>query len=190
MPKHTRKTQRAAKISTKKKRDGLHRRAAVFAPWRLEFVLGPKDSACFLCEAARVPDGDEAAWKKLLLLHRDEHALIIMNRYPYTGGHLLVAPRRHTHELPALSEPESQSFWEQTRLCVDVLGRVMKMQGCNVGMNLGKAAGAGIADHLHMHAIPRWVGDTNFWPVIGGVHTVPVALDKLWDEMRPAFLPR
>jgi ATP adenylyltransferase len=165
----------------------VHERAAVFAPWRLEFVLGPKDAGCFLCRAAELSEGDEEAWKQSLLLFRDAHALVIMNRYPYTGGHLLIAPRRHTHELPSLNEAESRAFWEQTRLCVEVLGKVMKPQGCNVGMNLGKAAGAGIADHLHMHAIPRWVGDTNFWPVIGQIHTVPIALEQLWDELRPVF---
>lgn len=188
-----RKTQRASGISrasSKKPQAGVHQRAAIFAPWRLEFVLGPKDSGCFLCRAAALADGDEAGWRQALLLHRDEHALIIMNRYPYTGGHLLIAPRRHTHELPGLNETESCALWELTRQSVALLNRVMKPQGCNVGMNLGKAAGAGIEDHLHMHAIPRWVGDTNFWPVIGGVHTVPLALEKLWAEMRPVFKER
>ncbi|MBE7467195.1 MAG: HIT domain-containing protein [Planctomycetes bacterium] len=165
----------------------MPKRKVLFAPWRMAFLLGPKDQGCFLCEAARAKAGDEAHWKELLLLHRDKHALIIMNRYPYIGGHLLAAPLRHTCDLAGLSEAESGALWEHARLCVDVLGKVMRPQGFNVGMNLGKAGGAGIEAHLHMHAMPRWLGDTNFLPIVGQTQTVPVALEELWEELRRAF---
>ena len=159
----------------------------LFAPWRIEFILGPKERGCFLCQAARLPAGDEAAWKRRLLLHRAGGALVILNRYPYTGGHLLVAPLRHTADLAGLREEESRALWELSRRSVDILGRVLKPQGYNLGLNLGKAAGAGVEDHLHLHALPRWIGDTNFLPVASGTSTIPVALEALWDDLRPAF---
>jgi len=189
MPKATtRRERRGTKHSTGRTRAGVRERQAVFAPWRLEFLLRPKDQGCFLCNAAKLPADDEAAWKKMLLLHRDEHALIIMNRYPYTAGHLLITPLRHTADFPGLQGAESHALWEQARLCVFVLQKVMQPQGFNVGMNLGKAGGAGIEEHLHLHAIARWVGDANYWPVISGTHTIPVALEQLWEELRPEFV--
>ena len=160
---------------------------ALIAPWRLSYILGPKDKSCFLCDAGKLAEGDETAWKKMLLLHRGEHGLVIMNRYPYTGGHLLIAPRRHTADLPGLSDGESRYLWEQSRRAVNVIAQVTKAQGFNLGMNLGKAAGAGIEEHLHMHALPRWHGDTNFMHIVGDTSTVPVSLEALWDEMRPLF---
>lgn len=192
------KRSQARGMATKKKRPASKQNAApkapkapsrkvLYAPWRLEFILGPKAAGCFLCEAARLPAGDEAAWKRMLLLHRDEHALVIMNRYPYTGGHLLIAPHRHTADLPGLNAAESSSLWELTRASLSAVNAVLKPQGHNVGMNLGRPAGAGVEDHLHMHVIPRWVGDTNFLPVVGGAHTIPMALEDLWEELRPKF---
>jgi ATP adenylyltransferase len=162
-------------------------RKAFFSPWRINYILGPKDRQCFLCRAARLPAGDEAAWKRLLLLHRGPHGLVMLNRYPYTGGHLLIAPLRHTADLPGLTHDESRYLWEFSRIAVDVIGRTTHAQGFNLGMNLGKAAGAGIERHLHMHALPRWVADTNFMHVIAETSTIPVALEALWEQMRPLF---
>ncbi|HEY3324873.1 MAG TPA: HIT domain-containing protein [Planctomycetota bacterium] len=162
-------------------------RKAYIAPWRLSYILGKKDKECFMCQAARVPAGDEAAWKKMLLLHRDEHGLVIMNRYPYTGGHLLIAPLRHTADLPALSAEESTYLWGYSRRAVDVIAKTLQPQGFNLGMNLGKAAGAGVEEHLHMHALPRWIGDTNFIHILDNTSTIPVALEEVWDQMRPLF---
>jgi ATP adenylyltransferase len=162
-------------------------RRAFISPWRISYILGPKPSGCFFCEAARLPEGDEAAWKDMLLLHRGKAGLVIMNRYPYTGGHLLIAPLRHTADLPALSDAESRYLWEYARRAVDVIAQCVKAQGYNLGMNLGKAAGAGVEEHLHMHALPRWHGDTNFMHIVADTSTVPLAIDKLWDDMRPRF---
>ena len=162
-------------------------RMTFISPWRMSYILGPKGQDCFLCEAARLPEGDEAAWQKMLLLHRGEHGLVIMNRYPYTGGHLLIAPRRHTADLPRLSPEESRYLWEFSRIAVDIIGQVTHAEGLNLGMNLGKAGGAGIERHLHMHALPRWAGDTNFMHIVADTSTVPVALEVLWEKMRPLF---
>jgi len=175
---------KSLKKITPPKRPG---RKTFIAPWRISYILGPKDKNCFMCDARKLPDGDEAAWKKMLLLHRGEHGIVMMNRYPYTGGHLLIAPRRHTADLPGLSAAESIYLWEYARRAVDVIAKVVHAQGYNLGMNLGKAAGAGIEEHLHMHALPRWHGDTNFMHIVADTSTVPVSLDALWDEMRPHF---
>lgn len=167
--------------------DGLKRRKALFSPWRLEFIKGPKDPYCFFCEAAGLKANDRGGWKKWLLLYRDRNAEVVINRYPYISGHLLIAPRRHTCDLPGMRKGESKSVWELSRLCLDVLKKVMAPQGFNIGMNLGRAAGAGVEDHLHMHVMPRWVGDTNFMPTIGHTQMVPASLETLWDEMFPVF---
>lgn len=162
-------------------------RRAFIAPWRLSYILGPKDSNCFFCAAGKLPDGDEAAWKDMLLLHRSAHGLVMLNRFPYTGGHLLIAPLRHTADLPGLSTDESRYLWEFSRHAVNFIAKTVQAQGYNLGMNLGKAAGAGVEEHLHMHALPRWHGDTNFMHVVADTSTVPIALEKLWDELRPLF---
>lgn len=162
-------------------------RKAFISPWRSSYIFGPKKVGCFFCEASALNDGDEKAWKEMLLLHRGAHGLVIMNRYPYTGGHLLVAPRRHTADLPRLTAEESVYMWEYTRRAVDVIDKIVHAQGYNIGMNLGRSAGAGVEDHLHMHALPRWQGDTNFMHIVGGTSTVPVSLELVWDQMRELF---
>ena len=162
------------------------------APWRIDFILGPKAKTCFLCDVAGLPDAFKSAaarrrWKKLLLLARTEFCSVVMNMYPYTGGHLLVSPLRHTSDYAGLTDAEVYEITALSRLCVAVLGDVMKAHGYNLGMNLGQVAGAGIKDHLHQHVIPRWHGDTNFLPLITDVTQVPVALDKLYDQLKPEF---
>jgi len=126
----------------------------------------------------------------MLLLYRNPQALVIMNRYPYIGGHLLVAPRRHTADLAGLSAAESRSLWELTRRCQRLLKETFAPQGFNLGMNLGRGAGAGVEEHLHMHVLPRWIGDTNFMPIVANTHSIPIALDAVWDALRPAFAKR
>jgi ATP adenylyltransferase len=162
-------------------------RQAFISPWRISYILGPKPKTCFLCDAGKLDEGDAKAWKDFLLLHRGPHGIVIMNRYPYTGGHLLIAPRRHTADLPGLSKEESTYIWEFSRHAVDIIAKVVQAQGYNVGMNLGKAAGAGVEEHLHMHALPRWHGDTNFVHIVADTSTVPVSLETVWEQMRPLF---
>jgi len=164
-----------------------NQRKVFISPWRIEYILGPKGKGCFLCQACQIPEGAEVAWKEALLLHRGAHGLVMMNRYPYTGGHLLIAPRRHTADLPGLAAEESAYLWEFSRHAVRIIAQVTQAQGYNLGMNLGRAAGSGVEEHLHMHALPRWNGDTNFMHIVADTATVPIALDVLWDKMRPLF---
>jgi ATP adenylyltransferase len=154
----------------------------LWAPWRIEYILSPKDGACFLCDMFR-----EQEDAKHHLLWRGPTCAVVMNRYPYTGGHLMVCPYRHVAELADLTREERIELMDLTEQCVRVLKQVMNPQGFNIGFNLGTAAGAGLKDHLHQHIVPRWIGDTNLMPVLGGVNVVPEALDVLYAKLKPAF---
>jgi ATP adenylyltransferase len=163
----------------------------LWAPWRLGYILGEKiiaqpckpedllpgaDPACFLCHAA--PKGDD---RQRMIVDRGVHAFTVLNRYPYNNGHLLVAPVEHVARLDQL-DPDAQLELSQTiARMVALLENAMQPQGFNIGLNLGRAAGAGVPGHLHWHIVPRWIGDTNFMPAIAGVHTIPQALEALWE---------
>jgi ATP adenylyltransferase len=162
-------------------------RHVLHAPWRIEYILGPRDQGCFLCNAARLCDGDERTWRRKLVLYRDDHAVVLLNRFPYTSGHLLIAPCRHTADLAGLTEAESRALWELSRRAVRILGDTFKPHGYNLGMNLGRAGGAGIEEHLHLHVLPRWAGDTNFMPIVAGTTSLPAALEAVWKQLRPDF---
>jgi ATP adenylyltransferase len=154
----------------------------VWAPWRIEYILSPKDGRCFLCDMFAATD-DRAH----RLLHRGATCAVVMNRYPYTGGHLMVAPYRHVDGLDGLTTAEKTELMELADRAVRVLKDTMKPQGFNIGINLGTPAGAGLKDHIHLHIVPRWIGDTNFMPVLAGATVVPQALDELYDLLRPGF---
>ena len=180
----------AGKAKSKKhpaRNTAIPRRRVLMAPWRMNYILGPKDKGCFLCEAARLPEGDEKAWKKMLLLHKNRHGLVILNRYPYTGGHLMVVPYRQAPDLNGLMDEELADLLKLTRRCQNALQKVMKPDGFNIGLNLGKVAGAGVAGHLHIHVVPRWQGDTNFMPVLANTFVVPEALRELAAKLRAAL---
>lgn len=163
----------------------------LWAPWRLAYIVGNKDVAeacpsenllpgadagCFLCQAS--PRGND---RQRLIVERGVNTITLLNRYPYNNGHLLVAPLRHVARLDALG-PEVEAELSQTiTRMVSLLEKTMQPQGFNVGLNLGQAAGAGVPGHLHWHIVPRWIGDTNFMPAIAGVHTIPQALEALWE---------
>ncbi|HZU98103.1 MAG TPA: HIT domain-containing protein [Planctomycetota bacterium] len=115
------------------------------------------------------------------------HALVCLNRYPFVASHLLVAPRRHVSDLDALPDEEYEATMDLVREAASRLRRATSAEGLNVGLNLGKAAGAGIADHLHAHVVPRWVGDGNFMPVVAGTHVMPEYLDQSWQRLEPFF---
>jgi len=138
---------------------------------------------CFLCAAAETEPATAEA-TEMLLLHRTEHALMMLNRYPYTNGHLLVAPREHASELTDLSATVRSEMMELVTLADQLLRRAMEPQGLNIGMNLGRCAGAGLPGHLHAHIVPRWGGDTNFMMVTGAVRVVPDALAKSFELLR------
>lgn len=150
--------------------------------------LAKKHGGCFLCAAARFDEADEPeqeAMKKRLVLWRSDHCVCVINRYPYTNGHLMVAPRRHEAFLENLGDDEALDLHRQTVRAIELLKRAMHPQGFNVGINLGPAAGAGVPGHLHRHLVPRWNGDTNFMSVVGDVRIVPEACAELYENLRP-----
>ncbi len=136
---------------------------------------------CVFCEAHAKPDNAR------LVLHRGETAFVILNMFPYNSGHLMVVPVRHISALSAASPAERAEMIELTALTEKALNEVYRPQGMNVGMNLGRAAGAGIVDHMHIHVVPRWNGDTNFVSVVGDVRVLPEDLDQSAERLRPAF---
>jgi ATP adenylyltransferase len=144
--------------------------------------MGEKSTGCVFCDAPAA--GDDRAQ---LILHRHDLAYLIMNRYPYNGGHLMAVPTRHVAQIEALSSVEGQVLMDTVRLGVRLLNRAMAPDGFNVGMNLGKAAGAGIDAHLHVHVVPRWTGDTNFMPVVGEVKVLPQLLSETYGQLLEAL---
>lgn len=145
-----------------------------------------RPGACFLCEAAACePGSDEAAAR--LVLDRDEHGLILLNRYPYTNGHLLVAPREHAADLADLSPTARAGLMELTVRAQAVLRAALNPQGLNLGVNLGRCAGAGLPGHVHVHVVPRWAGDVNFMQVVGAVRVIPQALEASYAALRAAM---
>lgn len=158
--------------------------SSLHAPWRIEYIRSlekPEGDACFLCQAAQA--NDEATRRSRLVLWQSEHCIVLINRYPYTNGHLLVAPKAHKAELEELTPQEVADVMQQTTLAVSLLKRAVSAQGFNIGINLGRCAGAGVPGHLHQHIVPRWAGDTNFMSVVGDVRVVPQAMQQLYDEL-------
>jgi ATP adenylyltransferase len=142
------------------------------------------DPACVFCDFAA---SGPATFRSKLVLLVQPHAFVCLNKYPFAAGHLLVVPRRHASSLSDLAAEEYDATMRLVRETVARLKRAMAPEGLNVGMNLGKAAGAGIADHLHAHVVPRWNGDTNFMPVMADVRIMPEYLDATWSRLAPAF---
>ncbi len=155
----------------------------IWAPWRMEYILQPKSKGCFLCEGF-TDDQD----RDRLILRRGTHCAIMMNRYPYNNGHLMVAPLRHIDRLEELTDSESAELMHFTQASIRVLRQYMKPDGFNVGLNLGEAAGAGLKEHLHQHIVPRWSGDTNFMPAIGETKVMPQSLGDVYEGLLPLFV--
>jgi len=152
------------------------------APWRWSFIRGAKKpSGCVFCAVQQRSD------EEALVLHRGHHFTIILNRYPYSGGHLMVIPNAHLSRLEEIPPEQAVELWSLTQLSIRVLEGVFRPQGFNVGMNLGTAAGAGIRDHLHLHVVPRWEGDSNFMPVVGQTRVMSHDPEIIWKELHPAF---
>jgi ATP adenylyltransferase len=172
----------------------------LWAPWRIGFITGTEappptraepqwlpgaDKNCFLCRGAGEISASEAdrsaADRENLVVHRTALSTVVLNRYPYNNGHLLVAPRRHAARLDELTDDEHLELMRvSARLC-GVLESQMKAEGFNVGLNLGRVAGAGVPGHLHWHIVPRWHGDTNFMPALASVRVIPQSLETLFD---------
>ncbi|UCG38055.1 MAG: HIT domain-containing protein [bacterium] len=154
----------------------------LWAPWRMEYILADKGQECFLCDlAGALPSEDN------LLLYRDDLAMVVMNRYPYNNGHILVAPVAHTADLNELTQAEYSRTMELFRFSLKALERHMEPEGVNAGLNLGKTGGAGLEEHVHFHIVPRWHGDTNFMPVIANTRVIPEAIRETYRGLQPFF---
>jgi len=153
----------------------------LWAPWRLEYIkttLDPKMS-CFLCDAI-INNTD----RESLLLFRSKQTFVIMNRYPYNNGHLLVSPNKHIADLDDLTLEELTELFDLVRRAKGWLSKAYKPHGFNIGVNIGHVAGAGLPEHVHVHIVPRWDGDVNFMPVLGGVKVIPEGLQSSYDQLR------
>ncbi len=158
-----------------------------FTPWRMAYIKGdtaPEQGGCVLCQLFQ---DDPAQDQHNLVLYRGTHCYVVLNKYPYNVGHLMVVPYMHTADLSALSEACACQLFDLTRRSVALLTAEYAPHGCNMGMNIGRTAGAGIAEHLHMHVVPRWNGDTNFMPLLGGTKLIPEDLEQTYTRMRPRF---
>jgi ATP adenylyltransferase len=154
---------------------------SLHAPWRLEYILSPKPELKTGLFARIAQSSDDVA---NLVIARDRTCFALLNRYPYNGGHLMVVPYKESPDLIGLTEEETCDLWKLARRCIEALKAVMRPDGFNVGINLGKVAGAGIHEHLHIHIVPRWTGDTNFMPVIAGTGVLPDALADIAAKLR------
>lgn len=155
----------------------------LWAPWRMEYILSDqKGTDCIFC-----PGEDRSEDQERLILHVGRLTMVIMNRFPYINGHLLVAPVRHVPELALLSNEEMQDLLWVVRNAVEILKTQMKPEGFNVGLNMGKVAGAGVEEHMHFHIVPRWNGDHNYMTVLGEVRVIPEHIRETYRKLLPYF---
>ncbi len=154
----------------------------LWTPWRYAYVSGAEPAtACIFCEAPK--EGDE----KARIVYRGKHCYVILNTYPYTNGHVMVVPYAHIDELQKLPVEAAQEMMALTQKMEGVLRFLYRPDGLNLGMNIGKAAGAGVAGHIHMHVLPRWVADANFMSVVGETRVLPESLEVTWTRIRGAL---
>ena len=154
----------------------------LWAPWRMEYIKKPKEKECLFCRVIR-EDKD----RENLVLYRSKHGFIILNKYPYNNGHLMVAPYKHTPTPLELREEEDLDLSYLIKLCMKILDKTMRPQGFNIGANIGRAAGAGIEEHYHIHIVPRWIGDTNYMPIISDTKVIVEHLYATYDKLREAL---
>lgn len=154
----------------------------LWAPWRMEYILNnTKETECIFCPREKENKAER------LLLFQGTRSLVVMNKYPYINGHLLVAPLRHVAALDQLKKEEMGALMTMVSHSVAILKKTMKPEGFNIGLNLGKVAGAGVEDHLHFHIVPRWNGDTNFMTVFGDVRVIPEHMEQTYWRLLPFF---
>ncbi len=174
----------------------------LWAPWRLQYIAGDKpqdappepaawlpdaDRTCFLCRAAARFDAPSDADRQLLVAARRASAIAVLNRFPYNNGHLLISPLRHVGDLKDLTPEENAACLELLARFTVVYRERLHAEGFNIGLNLGRVAGAGVPGHLHWHLVPRWAGDNNFMPVLAGVRVIPQSLNELWELLQGAL---
>jgi ATP adenylyltransferase len=156
----------------------------LWAPWRMDFILSDKDDECVFCRASEAPPEKHA---ELLVLATRPAAFVILNRYPYTHGHFMIVPRRHVSRIEDLPPDERAGFLELMVDSQSLLRATLAPHGINIGMNLGRCAGAGIEDHIHIHVVPRWDGDTNFMPLLADARVMPEHLAETYRKLRSSF---
>ena len=154
----------------------------MWAPWRMEFIRSIKEQGCIFCDK---PNEDND--RENMILFRGEHAFVLMNLYPYNNGHLMVAPYEHNDQVEALPVATLTEVMRLSQDCIRILKKEFKAEGVNLGLNEGAVAGAGIADHVHFHIVPRWTGDTNFMPITGHAKVLVQGLLDTYDTLKPYF---
>jgi len=155
----------------------------LWSPWRMEYILTPKSNgSCIFCEGLKLADGPEN-----LIVHRGPKAFVMLNRYPYTSGHLMIVPYEHKHSLELLTAASRKDIMELSARVIQVLNKVYAPQGYNLGMNIGDAAGAGVTEHVHLHVVPRWVGDTNFMSSVSQTRVLPESLEETYQRVKQGW---
>ena len=153
----------------------------LFTPWRMEYIRSSKKDGCIFCEMLARDDRDA------LIVRRGRHAFLVLNRYPYNNGHYMSVPYRHVDSLENLSAEETAEMMALLAQGIVALRKAFNPEGFNIGANIGKVAGAGVKDHVHMHVVPRWAGDTNFMPLFGETRVIPQTLEETYDELKAAL---
>lgn len=158
-------------------------RQNLWAPWRMEYIerLSGSEDGCFLCNYYAQPESDD----KNFVLFRKEHCFVTFNRFPYNNGHLLVAPNEHIGDMDTFSDECMLDLFKSVRKCKQILTKAIKPHGFNVGINIGRCAGAGLPGHLHIHIVPRWNGDTNYMAVCGQTDVVSQSMQELYNKLKP-----
>lgn len=156
----------------------------LWAPWRIQYIKGPPPEGCIFCTLPR-----EGRDRDHRILHQGRRAFVILNTFPYNSGHLMIVPHRHVADLAALADDEILELMHLTTAAMEAIRATYNSEGFNIGVNVGRAAGAGILDHVHVHVVPRWVGDTNFMPVLGEVKVLPESLETTYDRLQAALRP-
>jgi len=154
----------------------------LWAPWRMEYILESKKSGCIFCKTLK-----EKQDERNLIVYRSSHSFVMLNKYPYNNGHLMIAPFRHISEIEKLNEKERLDIFNLVEKSVKALKRAMSPEGFNIGANFGDIAGAGVKDHLHIHIVPRWKGDTNFMPILADTAVLPQALSETYKKLKYEF---
>ena len=155
----------------------------IWSPWRMEYIENSKVDGCIFCMAQEKEDNAEN-----LIAFRGERSYVILNRYPYTSGHLMVVPFEHRASLEDLDSQTRAEMMELTSHCMTILRKIYTPQAFNIGANIGEAAGAGVKDHVHIHIVPRWAGDTNFMSTVGDLRVLPEALEETYQRVSQGFL--
>lgn len=160
----------------------------LWSPWRYQYLTtGQAREGCIFCEMGRLAADGAGSDERNLIVHRDTYNFVVLNRFPYTSGHLMVVPFAHVAQLNALEDAAANELMRLTQAAEGHLRKIYRPDGLNIGMNVGESAGAGIAGHIHMHVLPRWTGDANFMTTIGETRVLPEELSVTWQRLQQAF---